>query len=112
MSQAELGRLAFQALLHDVQRETPNPKGTEYVLKTSFVLRDSTAMNPGKRSYMSFLKGLDCGFMVTAGRASTFWPARHRSAGKAQARGAFRADRMDTVLYGVAYYRNTCHMNG
>jgi LacI family transcriptional regulator len=48
MSQTELGRLAFQALLHDVQRETPNPKGTEYVLKTSFVLRDSTAMNPGK----------------------------------------------------------------
>ncbi len=48
MSQTELGRLAFQALLHDVQRETPNPKGTEYVLKTSFVLRDSTAMSPGK----------------------------------------------------------------
>ena len=48
MSQAELGRLAFQALLEDVQRETPNPKGTEYVLKTSFVLRDSTVMNPGK----------------------------------------------------------------
>jgi LacI family transcriptional regulator len=48
MSQTELGRLAFQALLQDVQRETPNPKGTEYVLKTSFVLRDSTAMNPGK----------------------------------------------------------------
>jgi LacI family transcriptional regulator len=47
MSQTELGRLAFQALLHDVQRETPSPKGTEYVLKTSFVLRDSTAMNPG-----------------------------------------------------------------
>jgi LacI family transcriptional regulator len=48
MSQTELGRLAFQALLHDVQREIPSPKGTEYVLKTSFVLRDSTAMNPGK----------------------------------------------------------------
>src|ERR1700694_2287767 len=48
MSQTELGRLAFQALLQDVQRETPNPKGTEYVLKTSFVLRDSTALNPGK----------------------------------------------------------------
>jgi LacI family transcriptional regulator len=48
MSQTELGRLAFQALLHDVQRETPNAKGTEYVLKTNFVLRDSTAMNPGK----------------------------------------------------------------
>jgi LacI family transcriptional regulator len=48
MSQTELGRLAFQAPLHDVQREIPNPQGTEYVLKTSFVLRDSTAMNPGK----------------------------------------------------------------
>jgi LacI family transcriptional regulator len=45
MSQAELGRLAFHALLQDVQRETPNPNGTEYVLKTHFVLRDSTAMN-------------------------------------------------------------------
>jgi DNA-binding LacI/PurR family transcriptional regulator len=45
MSQTELGRLAFQALLLDVQRETPNPKGTEYVLKTNFVQRDSTAMN-------------------------------------------------------------------
>jgi len=40
--------MSFQALLHDVQLETANPKGTEYVLKTSFVLRDSTAMNPGK----------------------------------------------------------------
>ena len=48
MSQTELGSLAFQALPHDVQLETANPKGTEYVLKTSFVLRDSTAMNPGK----------------------------------------------------------------
>src|SRR5207244_13463164 len=40
MSQAQLGRLAFQALLTDVRRELPNPKGTEYVLKTSFVMRD------------------------------------------------------------------------
>jgi LacI family transcriptional regulator len=40
MSQAQLGRLAFQALLTDVRRELPNPKGTEYVVKTSFVLRD------------------------------------------------------------------------
>jgi len=45
MSQAQLGRLAFQALLSDVRREVPNPKGTEYVLKTNFVLRDSTALN-------------------------------------------------------------------
>jgi LacI family transcriptional regulator len=48
MSQSELGRMAFQALLHDVQREPPNPKGTEYILKTDFVLRDSTALNPEK----------------------------------------------------------------
>lgn len=45
MSQAELGRMAFHALLHDVQRETPNPKGTEYVLVTNFVQRESTALN-------------------------------------------------------------------
>jgi LacI family transcriptional regulator len=45
MSQAELGRMAFLALLNDVQRETPNRAGTEYVLKTSLVLRESTALN-------------------------------------------------------------------
>ena len=52
MSQAELGRLAFEALLRDVQREEPNPKGTEYVLKTNFVLRDSTTMNSRKSASM------------------------------------------------------------
>jgi len=45
MSQAEIGRIAFQALLEDVQRETPNPEGTEYTLKTNLVLRDTTALN-------------------------------------------------------------------
>lgn len=45
MSQTELARIAFQALLEDVQRKTPNPKGTEYVLKTSLVLRESTTLN-------------------------------------------------------------------
>jgi LacI family transcriptional regulator len=49
MSQAQLGRLAFQALLNDVQRETPNPQGTEYVLETNFVLRESTGLNPEKQ---------------------------------------------------------------
>lgn len=47
MSQAELARLAFYALLTEVQRETPAPQGTEYVLKTSLVLRDSTSMISG-----------------------------------------------------------------
>jgi hypothetical protein len=46
MSGKELAQIAFQALLLDVQREKPNPKGTEYVLKTSSVLRETTALNP------------------------------------------------------------------
>lgn len=44
MSQSELARLAFNALLADVQREEPAAKGTEYFLETSLVLRNSTAM--------------------------------------------------------------------
>jgi DNA-binding LacI/PurR family transcriptional regulator len=44
MSQTELARLAFHALLSDVQRETPAPEGTEYGLQTSLVLRESTGM--------------------------------------------------------------------
>lgn len=44
MSQAELARLAFNALLAEVQRETPSPTGTEYVLKTHLVLRESTSL--------------------------------------------------------------------
>jgi len=46
MSQSELARLAFYALLSDVQRETPAPNGTEYGLRTSLVLRESTGMVP------------------------------------------------------------------
>jgi len=46
MSQSELARIAFIALLEDVKRKTPNPKGTEYTLKTSLVLRESTSLNP------------------------------------------------------------------
>lgn len=42
MSQTELATLAFNALLKDVQRETPAPAGTEYLLKTQLVLRSST----------------------------------------------------------------------
>jgi LacI family transcriptional regulator len=44
MSQTEIARLAFQALLAEVQRKSPAPEGTEYVLRTSLVLRDSTAL--------------------------------------------------------------------
>jgi LacI family transcriptional regulator, galactose operon repressor len=48
MSQVEIARLAFKALLAEVERETPAPKGTEYVLKTDLVLRKSTALAPQK----------------------------------------------------------------
>ncbi|MGA7915878.1 MAG: LacI family DNA-binding transcriptional regulator [Candidatus Acidiferrales bacterium] len=46
MSQTEIARLAFNALLADVQRTTAAPSGTEYQLRTHLVLRDSTAMAP------------------------------------------------------------------
>jgi len=47
MSQADLARLAFNALLAELQRETPSPTGTEYVLKTHLVLRESTGLFSG-----------------------------------------------------------------
>ena len=48
MSQSELARLAFQALLADLQREEPEKNGTEYVLETSLVLRKSTGLAPSR----------------------------------------------------------------
>lgn len=47
MSQTDLARLAFDALLNEVKRETPSADGTEYVLKTQLVLRRSTTFPPG-----------------------------------------------------------------
>ncbi len=46
MSQSELARTAFHALLAEVEREKPSSEGTEYVLSTSLVVRDSTAPAP------------------------------------------------------------------
>jgi LacI family transcriptional regulator len=48
MSQTDIARLAFNALLAEVQRKTPSPGGTEYTLRTALVLRHSTAMVPKK----------------------------------------------------------------
>ncbi|HEY6341459.1 MAG TPA: LacI family DNA-binding transcriptional regulator [Bryobacteraceae bacterium] len=45
MSQSELARIAFHALLKDVQREAPDRNGTEYVLRTNLIFRESTALN-------------------------------------------------------------------
>jgi LacI family transcriptional regulator len=60
MSQAELARLAFHALLSDVEREAPAPHGTEYVLQTSLVLRESTAMAPGAGANTAQRRSLRC----------------------------------------------------
>ena len=46
MSQSELARLAFEALLKEVKRDTPAQDGTEYLLKTRLVLRGSTTFSP------------------------------------------------------------------
>jgi LacI family transcriptional regulator len=46
MSQSALATLAFDALLRDVKREIPAPEGTEYVLKTRLILRNSTTFPP------------------------------------------------------------------
>jgi LacI family transcriptional regulator len=48
MSQAELARLAFNALLAELQRTAPSPTGTEYVLQTHLVLRESTRLVAGQ----------------------------------------------------------------
>jgi LacI family transcriptional regulator len=46
MSQSELARLAFEALLKEVKRENPSPDGSEYTLRTHLVLRSSTMFSP------------------------------------------------------------------
>ena len=43
MSQVETAELAFTALLEDVQRQTASPNGSEYLLRTTFVVRESTS---------------------------------------------------------------------
>jgi LacI family transcriptional regulator len=47
MSQSELARIAFNALLAEIKRDTPSASGTEYVLTTHLVLRESTHIAPG-----------------------------------------------------------------
>jgi LacI family transcriptional regulator len=46
MSQSEIARLAFTALITEVRRKTPSPNGSEYLLHTELVLRNSTALAP------------------------------------------------------------------
>jgi DNA-binding LacI/PurR family transcriptional regulator len=44
MSQSELAHIAFNALLKEIESEAPSKEGTEYMLETSLVLRESTAV--------------------------------------------------------------------
>jgi LacI family transcriptional regulator len=44
MSQHELAKIAFQALLNEVESEPPSPQHNKYELVTSLVLRRSTAL--------------------------------------------------------------------
>jgi LacI family transcriptional regulator len=46
MSQHELAKIAFQALLNEVEDETPSREHRNYELTTNLVLRRSTALAP------------------------------------------------------------------
>lgn len=49
ISHGEMGRLAFKALLLELEREQPSPQSTEHILTTDLVLRASTALAPGRQ---------------------------------------------------------------
>jgi LacI family transcriptional regulator len=53
MSQQELARLAFNALMREIERETPLSGRTDYELNTSLILRQSTALAPKRRTTKS-----------------------------------------------------------
>ena len=56
MSQHELARIAFDALMKDIEREQPKTGKTDYEMNTSLVLRDSTALAPNRVSVRSSKK--------------------------------------------------------
>lgn len=49
ISQGEMGRVAFKALLSELDREQPASSSTEHILSTDLVLRASTALAPGRQ---------------------------------------------------------------
>lgn len=53
ISQGEMGRLAFEALLAELEREQPSENSKEYVLSTDLVLRASTALAMTRQSRSS-----------------------------------------------------------
>jgi LacI family transcriptional regulator len=57
MSQMELAKIAFQALLNEVQRESPSLERSEHELTTTLVLRRSTGLAPPGRHTAKPRKG-------------------------------------------------------
>jgi len=57
MSQIELAKIAFEALMNEVQRESPALGKTEYPLNTNLVLRRSTALAAVHNRRVKFPKG-------------------------------------------------------
>jgi LacI family transcriptional regulator len=53
MSQKELAKIAFRALLNEIECDPPSHERHEYELTTSLVLRRSTALAPTGRSAAS-----------------------------------------------------------
>jgi len=49
MSQHELAKIAFHALMKDVGNPSSSPNGTQYSMNTTLVIRSSTAMATAKR---------------------------------------------------------------
>ena len=56
MSQQELAKMAFEALIKDVARREPATAGTQYLMTTNLVLRNSTALAP-KRAALARTAG-------------------------------------------------------
>jgi len=50
MSQHDLAKIAFDALMKEVEREEPMPGRTDYQMNTNLVLRQSTALAPKRRT--------------------------------------------------------------
>lgn len=53
MSQTDIARLAFEALINEVKEKSANHRKAEYQLVTNLVLRHSTAIRPDKRDKIS-----------------------------------------------------------
>lgn len=47
MSQSELARLAFEGLINEIRNHNPLPEGTEYLLKTRLILKNSATLPAG-----------------------------------------------------------------